>query len=123
MLVISGQNTRRNDVAPVACLSFIDQTSGENSGCSGLELDGSVLPEVPGKRVLVISNGDDALNHESSGTGDSSNVSSGIGMLPSNTGVLIQQLLRDFLRNGNTAIPVHADKSRWGLGRAFRRKR
>jgi hypothetical protein len=45
MLVVLGENTGRNHVAPWRCLVFLDADAGDDTSCAGLDSYGTCLIE------------------------------------------------------------------------------
>lgn len=89
MLVILGHCSWRDNVSVIRGLSGIDVDDTDNSGCSGFDHDTPGLIEFVGEDVLVVGESDNKLNNEFAVSSDNSTTSSPVGMLPSDTIVLL----------------------------------
>lgn len=91
VLVVGCQNSRRHHITPVGCLAWVNERGGKDARSTRLHFDVAVLPEEPGKDVLVVADGEDGLEDEVSGPSNTNALCAVVRVLPTNATVLLME--------------------------------
>jgi hypothetical protein len=88
VLVVLGQGTRADHIAPGGGLALIDIDNGYDAGSTCLDVDTGGLVELECKDVLVVGKRDDELDDQLAATGDDRSARSPVSVLPVDAVVL-----------------------------------
>lgn len=91
VLVVLGEDTRRNNVAVLGRLTLVNGDDADHAGGARLDGDAAGLVELEGEDVLVVGEGADELDDKLAHAGDDAAVGAEVGVLPQDAAVLLVQ--------------------------------